>query len=247
MRCCNIISDLITGVIPTSDPEVPVEPQFLTYAFVADPDTAGFIDWQFIGIDSFDFCTFTPAYSTYFGVDSLGCFNGASDVASWYSNWAGLNGTPYPNEASLERDHTDLAAYAFAYYGNNAPPDMQITDSLGNPITPVWEVISPVCRTITFTVDDINDGCLIHAFASGYDDLTTYEFGVFTGEPVIGDAAWPAFMLNAMPKATPATIDVVIVGNQVTVTIENTFEYIRGWKWENPVTLATGTAFFTTC
>lgn len=247
MRCCNIISDLITGVITTEDPEVPVVPQFLTFAFVPDPDLGGFLDWQFVGVESFDFCTFAPAYSTYFGNDSLSCFNGLADTVSYYSGWAGDNGIAYPAEADCSMDHTAVTARFFNFFGTITPPDMQITDALGNPVVPVWVVISPRCQTITFTVDDINDGCLIHAALYGYDDTTTYEFGSLGGQPPIGDPSWPAWILNVLPTATPTSIEVNIVGNQVTMTVENTYEFMRGLKWINPVTLNEGTAFFTVC
>jgi len=141
MRCCSIIQDLITGVVPGVVDSDPI-PQFLTYALVPDPDLSGFLDWQFVGYESLDMCNFPNfAFNTNFGVTSSGCFDGAYNVFYYWENWAVSNGTPYPAQADQGRDQTALAAYIFIFWGQNTPPDMQITTALGAPVVPNWQVI----------------------------------------------------------------------------------------------------------
>lgn len=246
-KCCNIVSDLLTGVLPgVVDDETPVTPTFITYAMIHDPGEVSFLDWTFVGGLALDGCNFPPPVfnvSTWFGANSEGCYDGAQAVTSWFDEFASNNGTPAPGQASYDREQDNQNTYFFAYEGNNAPPDPQIVDSGATPQTLTWDVIQPRTGSVTFTCDDVTQ-CHIHAFLYGYDNITTYPFGSFV-DTLITDPSWEAYIHGLFPKGSPSVITTSIVGNDVTITVTNMYEYCRGIRWHNNTTLQTGDANFT--
>jgi len=248
--CCGAVNNIITGVWGGGDD--PVVPEFLTFAMINDPVGSGsgnvFLDWTFVGFGGFNLCTFTPEFSTFFGYETGGCFDGSQTVGAFFNDWATTNGLIPGTESTFDRNQEpEINLYYINYFGDQAvlpPPDFQIFDTTPTAKPLTWVTVQPVTLTTTFNVDSMGDNPYIEALLYGYDYVTVYEMGSFNTTP-IDDPAFPAYLLSKVTPTSKISIDVQIVGNQVTITIVNTFEQLRGIKWYNPITLASGTSNFT--
>ncbi len=216
---------------------------YLTFALVTDPLDNSFLDWTFVGDVAPNTCTAIPGFTNLFGLSGDECIDGFEAVTAYFTTFSeGYGITGY----TTDKDQTQTYAYDFYFPGTFPPPDFEIIDADSNPYTPTWVVYQNECITTTFTVDDISDPIYINASLYGYDDLAVVRFGSFNTTPLT-DAGWETYAETIFPERSdlPVSVSISFLGNEVTITINNTYRSLRGIEWTNPNTAETGQSFFT--
>lgn len=129
-----------------------------------------------------------------------------------------------------------------SFFGVNHP-DIVVVDSLSNPVTLNWQTVTTTvpCLTTTFTVVDPTDTIIQYLMIGNYV-LPSSSLPVT--DPQCAVKIQNIFVGNSF--GTTTTVNISVVGNDVTLTVQGSNGLITGIRWVDSL-LNTGDETFTTC